>query len=127
MDTHKNAIEKLGFNQVYTRFQFHYTYYIPQTLAKFNNPASNFQEEVGRLNNRIEQMMVEHNNVVLERNGLQQQCTQAVRKWDITLREREKLEDDLTKVLFLYSLFFVFLVGFHERIFLMIWIRSASF
>lgn len=69
----------------------------------------NFQEEVSRLNKRIEQMMVEHNNVVLERNGLQQQCTQAVRKWDITLRERERLEDDLKKVVsYNFHLFFQF-------------------
>lgn len=43
-------------------------------------------------------MMVEHNSVVLERNGLQLQCTQAVRKWNTTLGERERLEDDLKKV-----------------------------
>ncbi len=46
----------------------------------------------------MEEMIVEHNNVVIERNGLQQQCTQAVRKWNITFREREKLEADLKKV-----------------------------
>lgn len=45
-------------------------------------------------------MIVEHNSVVLERNGLQQQCTQAVHKWDITLRERKELQDALKKVQF---------------------------
>lgn len=59
-----------------------------------------FQEEINRLKEQIEEMIVEHNNVVLERNGLQQQCTQAVHKWDITLRERKELQDALKKVYF---------------------------
>lgn len=57
------------------------------------------KEEVNRLKQQIEEMIVEHNNVVLERNGLQQQCTQAVHKWDITLRERKELQEALKKVL----------------------------
>ena len=58
-----------------------------------------FQGEIDRLKQRLDEMIVEHNNVVLERNGLQQQCTQAVHKWDMTLRERQDLQDALKKVL----------------------------
>lgn len=54
-------------------------------------------------------MAVERNNLMMERNGLKQQCTQAVHKWDITLRERNELQEALKKVtnLFYTTFFFI--------------------
>jgi len=37
---------------------------------------------------------------ILERNALQQQCTAAIRKWDIALRERNEYREALAKVSF---------------------------
>lgn len=51
------------------------------------------QEEINRLK-------LEHENAIRDRNGLQQSCTQAVHKWNITVRERQELQEALKKVIF---------------------------
>lgn len=56
------------------------------------------QEEITRLKKEKEGLVVERNNAIMERNGLKQQCTQAVHKWDITLREKKELQETLKKV-----------------------------
>ena len=43
--------------------------------------------------------MSKHNEeVVREQSCLKQQCTEAIRQWDIALREKNKLQDEVSKV-----------------------------
>ncbi|XP_065226709.1 disks large homolog 5 isoform X2 [Planococcus citri] len=56
------------------------------------------REEITRLKKEKEGLVVERNNAIMERNGLKQQCTQAVHKWDITLREKKELQETLKKM-----------------------------
>lgn len=42
--------------------------------------------------------MEERNSAIRERNGLKQQCTAAIRQWDIALRERNEYREALAKV-----------------------------
>ncbi|CAB0004616.1 unnamed protein product [Nesidiocoris tenuis] len=43
-------------------------------------------------------MVSERNVAVRERNGLKQQCTAAIRQWDIALRERNEYQEALAKI-----------------------------
>lgn len=47
-------------------------------------------------------MVTERNQAIRERNGLKQQCTAAIRQWDIALRERNEYQDALVKVCLMY-------------------------
>lgn len=42
--------------------------------------------------------MQERDGTMRERNGLKQQCTSAIRQWDIALRERNEVKEALIKV-----------------------------
>lgn len=56
------------------------------------------QEEAARLKKQIEEVGQERNTVVRERNGFKQQCTAAIRQWDIALREKKEYQEALAKV-----------------------------
>lgn len=47
-------------------------------------------------------MVSERNVAVRERNGLKQQCTAAIRQWDIALREKNEYQEALLKVFFYF-------------------------
>jgi regulator of replication initiation timing len=56
------------------------------------------QEENFRHRKSIEDCVQERNVAIRERNGLQQQCTAAIRQWDKALRENNELKEQLSKV-----------------------------
>lgn len=56
------------------------------------------QEELARVKRECEEVVQERNAATRERNGLKQQCTAAIRQWDIALRERDEYRDALAKV-----------------------------
>ncbi|XP_065342347.1 disks large homolog 5 isoform X2 [Cloeon dipterum] len=56
------------------------------------------QEEASRYKSQCEDIAEELSSVVRERHGLKQQCTAAIRQWDIALQERNEYRDALGKV-----------------------------
>lgn len=56
------------------------------------------KEEATRLKTDYEQMTLERNSAIRERNALKQQCTAAIRQWDIALRERNEYREALAKI-----------------------------
>ncbi|CAG2104840.1 unnamed protein product [Medioppia subpectinata] len=56
------------------------------------------QEESYRNRKSFEESIQERNLAIIERNGLKQQCTQAIRQWDKALREINELKEQLSKV-----------------------------
>lgn len=55
-------------------------------------------EQVMRLSKQLETTCMERDSAIVERNGLKQQCTAAIRNWDQVLREREEVKSALEKV-----------------------------
>lgn len=55
------------------------------------------QEETKRLRTRYEEVVADLNSGILERKGLQQQCTAAIMKWHNALHETREAEKDLQK------------------------------
>lgn len=55
----------------------------------------NIREEIGHTQKSYEDLCLERDNAVSERNSLQQQCTTAIRNWDASIHEISELKDTL--------------------------------
>lgn len=56
------------------------------------------EKEAARWKKDHDDVIQERNNAFRERNGLKQQCTAAIRQWDIALRERNEYREALAKL-----------------------------
>lgn len=56
------------------------------------------QEDLTRMRKNYEELAQEKNGALRDRNGLQQQCTAAIRQWDKALRECNEAKELLAKV-----------------------------
>ncbi|EFN86554.1 Disks large-like protein 5 [Harpegnathos saltator] len=67
-------------------------------IASHSSALELSKEEATRLKTDYEQVTLERNSAIRERNALKQQCTAAIRQWDIALRERNEYREALAKI-----------------------------
>ncbi|CAG2116974.1 unnamed protein product [Medioppia subpectinata] len=67
------------------------------THEEYVSTLESAQEESRRYRKCFEESTQERNFAIIERNGLKQQCTQAIKQWDKALREVNELKEQLTR------------------------------
>ncbi|XP_069123796.1 disks large homolog 5-like isoform X1 [Argopecten irradians] len=66
--------------------------------SDMTSKLEHLRDENMKMHKKIENMHMDQESVISERNALKKQCTGAIRNWDQVIQERDQLKEEMSKV-----------------------------
>ncbi|XP_060084116.1 disks large homolog 5-like [Ylistrum balloti] len=66
--------------------------------SDMTSKLEHLRDENMKLHKKVENMRMDQESVIMERNALKKQCTGAIHNWDQVIHERDQLKEEMSKV-----------------------------